>query len=106
LHAAIRAIIAKPSRRYSTEELAMIAGMSEASIFRHFKMRYGVPPARFAMVHRMDCARKMLSALPISEVSHSLGFSDVGHFSKVFRDIVGENPGEFQKRRRSMVRSH
>lgn len=106
LQAAIRAIVEKPSHRFSSEELAMIAGMSEASIFRHFKTRYGVSPAKFAMARRVDCARKMLSGSPISEVSYALGFSDVGHFSKVFREIVGENPGEFQKRRRATHLMH
>jgi AraC-like DNA-binding protein len=100
LSAAIDAIVEHPSRRFSSEALAKIANMSEASLFRHFKFRYGITPAKFATMHRMTVARQMLAQRSIADVAHALGFSDIGHFTKVFRETVGETPGEFRRRSR------
>lgn len=100
LNAAVDAIIEHPEKRYSMECLARIGHMSEATLFRHFKSRYGTTPAKFANLHRMKIACQMLSNRTISDVAHALGFADVGHFSKLFRDSVGETPGEFQRRGR------
>lgn len=100
LDAVVEAIRAAPERRFTSEELAAIARMSEASLFRHFKARYGLTPARFASTYRVRRARELLVDHPIAEVAHALGFANAAHFTRVFSQAVGETPGEVQRRLR------
>lgn len=100
LDAVAQAIRAHPETRFTTEQLAAIAHMSEATLFRHFKTRYGLTPAKFASAYRVRRAREMLMDMPIAEVAHALGFANGAHFSRVFRQAVGETPGEVQRRLR------
>lgn len=99
------AIRSKPEARYSSESLAQIAKMSEASLFRHFKARYGITPAKFANVYRMRRAREMLIDQSIASVAHALGFADAAHFSRVFRDNTGETPGKIRRQIRAKLQS-
>ncbi|MEP3278889.1 MAG: AraC family transcriptional regulator [Stappiaceae bacterium] len=98
LEAVVEAIRTHPERRYTSAELAGIACMSEASLFRHFKQRFGTSPARLASEFRIRRARELLAQAPISDVAHGLGFANVAHFTRVFRQEVGETPGELRQR--------
>jgi len=100
------ALRSKPEARYSSESLAQIAKMSEASLFRHFKARYGITPAKFANVYRMRRAREMLIDQSIASVAHALGFADASHFSRVFRDNTGETPGKIRRQKLAEMQSH
>ena len=106
LNAVVEAIVQHPEARFTSEELARVAHMSEASLFRHFKARYGKTPARFATAHRMSRAREMLADRSIKDVAHALGFTDVGHFSRVFHETIGETPSVVQRRNRSGRKLH
>jgi AraC-like DNA-binding protein len=106
LNAVVEAIVQHPEARFTSEELARVAHMSEASLFRHFKARYGKTPARFATAHRMSRAREMLADRSIKDVAHALGFTDVGHFSRVFHETIGETPSAVQRRNRSGRKLH
>ncbi len=101
LTAVLEAIRSRPEARYSSEDLAHIAKMSEATLFRHFKAKYGVSPAKFATVYRMRLACDMLASQSITAVSYALGYSDATHFSRVFREVIGETPGEVRRRSRA-----
>jgi len=100
VNAVSEAIRSKPEARYSTESLAQIAKMSEASLFRHFKARYGITPAKFARTYRIRRAREMLIDQSITSVAYALGFADVAHFSRVFRQSTGETPGKVKRQNR------
>ncbi len=47
---------------------------------------------------RIDAAREMLAdpANRISDVAYETGFQDVAHFSKTFKKITGQTPGEYR----------
>ena len=88
--------------RYSTEDLANFACMSKASFFRHFKVKFGVSPVRFANEARINEAKKILSyeMCSITELAFELGFSNTGHFVKLFHQITGSTPGDYRKNHR------
>jgi transcriptional regulator GlxA family with amidase domain len=92
LDVAAAAICNNPERRYSIAELASLACMNEAGLFRHFKARFGVTPARFASERRIGRARKMLCDTPVTDVAFELGFVSAEHFSRVFRRTTGQSP--------------
>jgi AraC-like DNA-binding protein len=97
LAAAAAAIRDNPRRRYSTAELARIACMSDASLFRHFRACFGMTPARFANEQRMTLARAMLDDAPVTQVAFDLGFASVEHFSRTFRQAMGQSPSQVRK---------
>jgi AraC-like DNA-binding protein len=103
LDAAAAAICKNPERHYSIAELARIACMSEATLFRHFKARFGVTPARFATAQRIRRAQEMLSDAPVTNVALALGFSSAEHFSRVFRQATGQTPSEARKPRPDLI---
>jgi len=49
---------------------------------------------------RVEEGKKLLSepGLKVHEVSEKIGFSDVTHFSKIFRKVVGMSPNEYRNR--------
>ncbi len=102
INAAAEHMIAAPNTRFSTETLAQIACMSVSSFFRHFRARFGVTPTHFANQARIGQAKKALmqNDASISALSQELGFVNSSHFVRVFRQIAGETPGDFQKRQR------
>lgn len=97
LDAVAAAINTNPQRRFTATELAKIACMSEASLFRHFKARFGVTPARFATEQRIRRARDMLADTPVTHVAFDLGFTSVEHFSRVFRQATGYPPSQARR---------
>lgn len=86
------------------------AGERPEDVSRALKMGYdcfrkrftaitGLPPTRFQMLRRIEqaCALLREGALPIKEIAERTGFADEFHFSKRFRQIVGQPPGRFRE---------
>jgi AraC-like DNA-binding protein len=68
---------------------------------RAFKKCYGKTPGRFMAEHKMDLAKKIIandSSLPLKKVASMCGFKGIYHFSKRFKQITNENPGQFRIR--------
>ena len=85
--------------RLSVPELAAFTGLSRAHFSRQFAASLGMPPAEFVLQERMRRAAKLLvgdAAIPIKEVAVTAGFEDANYFSKVFRRVYGQSPGEFR----------
>lgn len=85
---------------HELDGLATVAGMSKFHFQRSFQATYGVTPAAYLSERRVERAQDLLRAsnLTITEVCHAVGFSSLGSFSSRFRELVGENPSDFQRR--------
>ena len=88
------------TRSLSLEEMAGIACLSKYHFLRLFKSTYGVTPMEYVSQRRIERAQDLLRAtnLTVTEVCMAVGFSSLGSFSSRFRELVGENPSEFQQR--------
>jgi transcriptional regulator GlxA family with amidase domain len=91
-------------RPASLPELAMGAGMSNRQFQRLFSRELGQSPARFYLELRLKHARMLLqrSTGSILDVALECGFADPSHFTRQYRLLFGETPG--QARRRSSAR--
>lgn len=80
--------------------LAAVAGISKYHFQRLFTATYGVSPAAHLSQRRVERAQDLLRAtnLTVTEVCHAVGFTSLGSFCSRFRELVGETPGEFQRR--------
>jgi transcriptional regulator GlxA family with amidase domain len=79
--------------------LAGVSGVSQAHFARSFKQAFGLPPHRYLLTRRIERATALLrdTDLPIIEVAYETGWSSLGTFGRIFRDITGKSPGEFRE---------
>lgn len=78
-------------------DLDLYAGMCYVSKNRFihlFRDYTGMPPYRYQLKIRMDCARELLENTPISvkECAQAVGFGDISYFCRVFRKFTGHTP--------------
>ena len=80
--------------------LAQIANVSEAHFIRTFRATFGETPHRYLQRRRIERAMFLLRATErsVTDVCLDVGFSSLGTFSRIFRDIVGEAPSSYRER--------
>ena len=94
---AIDRTFARPLR---IRRLARIAEVSEAHFIRTFRATFGEAPHRYLQRRRVERAMFLLRTTDrsVTDVCFDVGFSSLGTFSRIFRDIVGETPTAFRQR--------
>ena len=81
------------------EQLAASLGVSYER-FRHlFKQQTGLAPYQYHLQLRINRAKELLreTALPLTEITASLGFADLSHFSNIFKRKVGLWPSQWRE---------
>lgn len=78
----------------SLEELAYLSGRSLSSFKRDFQQIYNTSPALWIREKRLNKAKELLQSTPmsVSEICYSLGFENVSHFSRIFKEHFGQAP--------------
>ncbi len=89
-----------PHEEWPVRRLAQVSAVSVAHFAREYKRAFGLPPHRYLLTRRIERATALLrdTDLPITEIAFQTGWSSVGTFGRIFRDITGESPGEFRAR--------
>lgn len=84
---------------WSVRRLADVSGVSEAHFARSFRQAFGAPPHRYLLSRRVERAVALLrdTGLPITEIVFQTGWSSLGTFGRVFRDITGQSPSEVRR---------
>jgi transcriptional regulator GlxA family with amidase domain len=74
--------------------LARVSGVSAAHFARCFAQAFGMPPHRYLLTRRIERARALLrdTDLAVTAVAFETGWSSLGTFGRVFRDVTGESP--------------
>ena len=96
--AALRAMHADVSRRWTLQELVGIARMSRSACAAAFKRQLGTPPGEYLIQWRMSLARDALrrSTCSISELAVATGYESESVFSTAFRRVVGSSPKQYR----------
>lgn len=101
LHQPIRADIRRVVEQNYTspvglENLAYLSGRSLSSFKRDFQQIYNVPPAKWIREKRLAKAKELLQStqIPIADICFSLGFENLSHFSRIFKEHYGKTPME------------
>ncbi len=99
LHLCARAIQRAPGLKRSVAELAQSCGMSEGHFSRSFRQEFGLPPARYRLLARLERAKQLLRESPLSlaEIAEATGFGDEWHFSHRFKRECGLPPGRYRR---------
>ncbi len=82
------------------QTVAQRVGLSYENFRKQFVRRSGDSPAQFQKRRRIEhaCAAIYQNSHSFKELADELGFCDVFHFSKVFRQITGDTPSAFRKK--------
>jgi len=88
----LRVNYAEPVR---IERLAELAGMSLASLHRHFKAATGMSPLQYQKQIRLQTARARLLAQPgdVAGIGFSVGYESSTQFSREYARQFGAPPG-------------
>jgi AraC-like DNA-binding protein len=95
---ALRAIHADPSRRWTVEALASLAGQSRSGFAEKFRVIVGVSPIDYLANWRMRLAAARLrrGTEPLSHIAQSLGYASDSAFAAGFRRVLGQSPARYR----------
>ena len=82
-----------------TRELAKLVQLSSFHFCRVFRVSFGDSPHSYVTRRRIERAQGLIlaSRLPLGQIAADCGFADQAHFTKLFRRITGESPGEWRR---------
>ena len=80
------------------DSLCSMFNMSRSCLFRSFKKICRMTPIQYQLKCRIDKARFLLEFTdnPIQDIALECGFFDCSHFSKVFKNEVGDIPTKYR----------
>lgn len=90
---------------WPVSRLAEVSALSPAHFARAFRLAFGLPPHRYLLTRRIEraCALLRETELPVSDVAFRTGWSSLGTFGRVFREITGAHPGQLRLDARAAV---
>ena len=88
---------------FNVETLTREVGISRAQLHRKMKDMTGLPVSEFIRNIRLEQAVRLLKEqkINVTQVAYSVGFSNVSHFSTVFRKQFGVPPTEFMEQKQA-----
>lgn len=80
----------------SMEELANYTGRSLSTFKRDFKKYSDLSPQKWLIRRRLEAARELIrqSGRKVSEICFDVGFKNLSHFSKIYKEAYGVAPTE------------
>lgn len=88
---------------WPVHRLASVSGVSQAHFARSFRQAFGVPPHRYLLSRRVERATALLrdTDMAVTDIAFHTGWSSLGTFSRIFRDVTGKNPSELRTEMRA-----
>ena len=82
---------------FNVEALTKEVGISRAQLHRKMKEMTGLPVSEFIRNIRLEQAVRLLEEqkINVTQVAYSVGFSNLAHFSTVFRKQFGVSPTDY-----------
>src|SRR5688500_19359674 len=88
--------------------VAAVAHVSEAHFIRTFRAVFGETPHRYLQRRRVERSMFLLRETDrsVTDICLDVGFTSLGTFSRMFRDIVGETPPGYRAGNGPLVAPH
>ncbi|MBB4955147.1 AraC-like DNA-binding protein [Agrobacterium vitis] len=98
LHAALSLIENHYSADWTIARLAREVGLNERRLKEGFRLAIGTSVHAHLRATRLDVAATLLSAgSSVTEAAYAVGFDNLSHFSKAFRDAKGVLPSRYKR---------
>ncbi|MEU3985806.1 AraC family transcriptional regulator [Streptomyces sp. NPDC026672] len=99
LRAVVSAVVHEPDRPWTITGLARVAGVSRATLIRHFSAATGMGVADFLTRTRMTVAADLLTttARSLDGIATSVGYRSSSAFGRAFRTATGVSPARFRR---------
>ena len=93
------------SANWTVEKMAHAAGMSRTLFSEKFKALMDISPMQYATLWRMQNAQRLLVSSDFSmiQIAEQVGYESVAAFSKAFKRVTNNNPGEYRRQNQSSV---
>ena len=100
INTAIEYIHQNYNRNFTVDELADYCHISASYLMQSFKNAKNISIMAYRETLRVKSAKEMLmsGAFRIKEIADLLGYCDVYHFTKRFKDSTGKTPAAYAKR--------
>jgi AraC family transcriptional regulator len=84
-----------------TKDLARLVQLSSFPFCRVFRVSFGHSPHAYVTRRRIERAQGLIltTGRTLGEIALDCGFADQAHFTKIFRRLCGESPGEWRRTR-------
>lgn len=98
-------VILSLSHPWTVAEMAKRIPLSESRFYSVYRAFYGTSPMDDLIRARIDSAKNALlfTEQPISAIAESLGYSNVTHFIRQFRNTTGNSPARYRKNAQNSV---
>ncbi len=86
----------------SLDRVAKIVCLSRFYFSHLFKEMTGLTYQSYMNYVRIEQAKKLLNddALSVTDTGYAVGYSDLTHFERIFKKIVGSNPTQYRRQKR------
>lgn len=86
-------------KNHTVKDMARDINLSESRFFTVYKALFGISPIEDLIVARIESAKNSLVTgnVKIETLAYSLGYSNVTHFIRQFRKLVGVSPSSYRK---------
>lgn len=82
------------------QQAARQVGLNYDNFRKQFALKLGISPGQYQKRKKIDraCAAIYQGSHGFKELADELGFCDVFHFSKTFKQVQGQTPSEFRRK--------
>lgn len=89
----------------SLDSLAKSANVSKSECLRCFKASLQTTPYKYLTQYRLSKAAELLknSDEPIRTIADSVGFRQISHFGKSFKEKTGFSPRDYRKKKVTLL---
>lgn len=79
--------------------LASLCSISCVYFRKLFNKKFGMPPSKYITMLRIQRAKGLIISdfVSLADVASSCGFSNIYHFSKVFKQVTGMTPTQYKR---------
>jgi AraC family transcriptional activator of mtrCDE len=89
----------QPGEQWTIAGLARVAGVSRATLVRHFSAAADMGVAEFLTRTRMTIAADLLASTDrsLDDIAAAVGYSSASAFGKAFRGVTGTTPSRLRR---------
>jgi len=91
-------MLSEPWRNWSIPELAEDAHISESRLHAVYKSVFGISPKHDLILMKIEKAKQLLlSGMSVTETSEALGYGNIYHFIRQFKQVTGVTPKQYRE---------